>query len=210
VITLNRPEKKNALSIALRDELTEALEQLAADERVKVVILTGAGDTFTAGFDLKEFQRASEDPDFGKQLWASSDRYHHACLFFTLPLIAMVNGPAIAGGFDLATMCDIRIACPEAYFSHPEISFGPVLYSPLREIVGGGVARDLCLTGRHVDAQEALSIGLVSRVVPRGDLMNEALLFASFITRASRDHLIGTKKKIIERAALKEDATLDL
>ena len=109
-LTLNRAEKKNALSIALRDEMTETLGELSANPDVKVVVITGAGNVFSAGFDLAEFNVAAADPEFNNELWASSDRFHHACLFFPLPLIAAVNGPAIAGGFDLATMCDIRIA----------------------------------------------------------------------------------------------------
>src|SRR3982751_4501921 len=106
-ITLNRPEKKNALSIALRDEFTNALEVLAANEQVKVVIVTGVGNVFSAGFDLSEFANQN-DPAHYKKLWDSSDRFHHACLNFPLPLVAAVNGPALAGGFDLAIMCDLR------------------------------------------------------------------------------------------------------
>ena len=96
-ITLNRPEKKNALSIALRDEVSDALDALAKDEAVKVVVITGAGDVFSAGFDLGEFQQAAGDPEFMKTLWASSDRCHRTCIAFPLPLIAVVNGPATAG-----------------------------------------------------------------------------------------------------------------
>ena len=112
-LTLNRPDKKNALSIALRDELSDALAQLGNDDRVKAVVVTGAGDAFSSGFDLKEFQRVSE-PGFGDKLWASSDRYHRACLEFPLPMIAAVNGAALAGGFDLAVMCDLRVAASTA------------------------------------------------------------------------------------------------
>ncbi len=208
-ITLNRPEKKNALSIALRDELTSALESLADNDAVKVVEITGSGAMFSAGFDLQEFEQAAIDEDFAKKLWDSSDRFHHMCLFFPLPLIATVNGPAIAGGFDLAVMCDIRIACREAYFSHPEITFGPVVYSPLCELVGGAVARDLCLTGRKIEADEALAFNLISRLVDRDRLGTESSQIASLITRASRDNLLRTKAKIIERAGLSKEATLD-
>jgi len=210
VITLNRPKKKNALSIAMRDELSEALGMLADNADVKVVVITGAGDIFSAGFDLKEFERAFKDPDFNKQLWASSDSFHHTCLSFKLPLIAAVNGAAIAGGFDLATMCDIRIACSEAYFSHPEIAFSSVLYSPLHELVGGALARELCLTGRRVDADEAFSLKLVSGVVARDNLEAEVARFTGMITVASRENLMGTKAKIIQRAHISAQETLDL
>ena len=145
-LTLNRPEKRNALSIELREAISDALDALAGDDGVKVVIVTGAGDVFCAGFDLREFERMDE-PEIADRLWPSSDRYHRACVDFPLPMIAAVNGPALAGGFDLAVMCDIRIASPKAAFSHPEISFGDVVYGPLHDLVGGAVARDLCLRG---------------------------------------------------------------
>ena len=89
-VTLHRPDKKNALSIAVRDEVADALDALAADDRVRAVILTGAGSVFSAGFDLTEF--ADPDPDHQRRLWASSDRYHHTVLCFPLPLVAAVNG----------------------------------------------------------------------------------------------------------------------
>jgi enoyl-CoA hydratase/carnithine racemase len=208
-VTLHRPERKNALSIALRDEISDALSALAANSEVKVVILTGSGDTFCAGFDLKEFEKA-RDPEFARRLWASSDRYHHACLDFPLPLVAAVNGPAIAGGFDLAVMCDLRIAVPETYFSHPEIAFGDVLYSPLHDLVGAAVARDLCLTGRRVDAEEARELRLVSRVVPRTELDDEVARWAAMIARAPRAVLLRTKGKALARARISSAGTLDL
>ena len=209
-ITLNRPEKKNALSIALRDELTDALGRLESDPDAKVVAITGTGDFFSAGFDLNEFQQAAADPAFDKKLWTSSDRYHRACLTFPLPLIAALNGPAIAGGFDLGVMCDIRIATPETYFSHPEIAFGAVMYSPLQELVGGAVARELCLTGRRVDAEEALRLHLVSSVVPKSELIAEVQKFADWIKQASRENLMATKAKIVKRAAIDTTSTLAL
>ena len=208
-LTLHRPERKNALSIALRDEISDALAAFAANPEVKVVVLKGSGDTFCAGFDLKEFEKAS-DPEFARRLWASSDRYHRACLEFPLPLVAAVNGPAIAGGFDLAVMCDLRIAVPEAYFSHPEIAFGDVIYSPLHDLVGAAVARDLCLTGRRVDAQEAQELRLVSRVVPRSELDGEVARWTAMIARAPREVLLRTKGKAIARARIATGGTLDL
>ena len=209
-LTLSRPEKKNALSIALRDEVTAALGALAADAQVKVVVITGAGDTFSAGFDLGEFKQAAGDPEFRRRLWESSDRFHVACLGFPLPLVAAVNGPAIAGGFDLAVMCDLRIAARTATFSHPEIAFGDVVYAPLHDLVGGAVARELCLTGRAVGAEEALRLRLVSSVVPPGDLAAETSRVAAQITRAPREVLLRTKAKVIRRAAVAVGATLDL
>ena len=205
-LTLNRPEKKNALSIAVRDEFTDALDALARDDAVKVVVVTGAGDTFSAGFDLREFQQ----PELSDQLWASSDRFHATVLEFPMPLIAAVNGPAIAGGFDLAVMSDVRVAADTARFSHPEIEFGDVVYGPLHDIVGGGLARELCFTGRVVEAHEAKTLGLVSSVVPVDDLAGEVTRFTDLIGRAPRDVLLRTKTKAIRRAAVVRDETLDL
>jgi enoyl-CoA hydratase/carnithine racemase len=205
-LTLNRAEKKNALSIALRDELSDALDDLAEDDSVKTVVVTGAGDVFSAGFDLREFRQ----PELADQLWASSDRFHATVLRFPLPLVAAVNGPAIAGGFDLAVMSDVRVAADTARFSHPEIEFGDVVYGPLHDIVGGGLARELCFTGRVVEAPEAKTLGLVSSVVPVDELAGEVTRFTALINRAPRNVLLRTKAKAIRRAAVVRDNTLDL
>jgi enoyl-CoA hydratase/carnithine racemase len=205
-LTLNRTEKKNALSIALRDELSDALDALAGDDRVKTVIVTGAGDVFSSGFDLREFQQ----PELSDELWASSDRFHSTVLRFPLPLVAAVNGPAIAGGFDLAIMCDLRVAADTARFAHPEIEFGDVVYGPLHDLVGGAVARELCFTGRVVEAEEAKSLGLVSSVVPGNALMDEVSRLTDQIVRAPRHVLLRTKAKAIRRAGVAAEKTLDL
>lgn len=156
-----------------------------------------------------EFERL-DDPDVAATLWPSSDRYHRACTEFPLPLVAAVNGPALAGGFDLAVMCDIRVASETATFAHPEITFGDVVYGPLHDLVGGAVARDLCLTGRVIDAVEAARVGLVSTVVPRDAVLHEARRIAAQIARAPRDVLLRTKAKIQRRANLAQGATLEL
>jgi len=205
-ITLNRPEKRNALSIAVRDAVSDALDRLAADEDCKVVVVTGAGEVFSAGFDLREF----EQPELTEQLWASSDRFHRTCLEFPLPTVAAVNGPALAGGFDLAIMCDVRVASDSARFAHPELAFGDVVYGPLHDLVGGSVARDLCLTGRVLDAAEARTLGLVSAVVPGDELPAQAAESAAAISRAPRDVLLRTNAKFVRRAGVVSDKTLDL
>ena len=200
VLTLNRPAKKNALSIALRDAVSDALDRLAADEEVKVVVLTGAGSAFCAGFDLGEF--ADPTDEHQQRLWASSDRFHHTCLCFPLPLIAAVNGLAMAGGFDLAIMADIRVAADTAYFSHPEQQWSDVVYKPLRELVSGGIARELVLTGRRVEAAEALRMGLVNALVPTDDVLAEAKRLATMIAAAPRANLVRSKAKITKHAGI--------
>jgi enoyl-CoA hydratase len=206
LLTLDRAEKKNALSIALRDEVSDTLDRLAGDESVKVVVITGAGDVFSAGFDLREF----EQPELADELWASSDRFHATVLQFPLPLVAAVNGPALAGGFDLAVMCDIRVAADTARFAHPEITFGDVVYGPLHDLVGGAVARELCFTGRVVRAEEAKQLGLVSTVVPAGELLAAVAGYTDAIVRVPRDVLLRTKAKAIRRARISTGPTLDL
>jgi enoyl-CoA hydratase len=208
-LTLRREEKKNALSIALRDEVTAALDALAGDEAVRVLIVTGAGSTFSAGFDLQEFQRLNE-PGLATALWESSDRFHRAFLDFPLPTVAAVNGAALAGGFDLAVLCDLRVAAETAYFAHVEQSFGDVVYGPLHDLVGGAVARELCLTGRRIDAREAFAVRLVSAVVPPQDLLEEARRWATQIARAPRELLIRTREKIRRHAGIEFRTTLDL
>ncbi len=209
-LTLSRPEKRNALSVALRNEVSDALDSLSQDPELKCVVVTGAGETFSAGSDLSEFRRAADDPDFSRQLWTSSDRFHCALLRFPLPLVAAVNGPALAGGFDLAVCCDVRIASANARFAHPEFSFGDVMYSPLHDLVGGAVARELCLTGRELGANEALALRIVSEVVPREGLDAAVERIARRIHAAPRDRLLRTKAKVIARAAIPAAATLDL
>jgi enoyl-CoA hydratase/carnithine racemase len=205
-LTLVRPERKNALSIALRDEMSDALDRLAADDAVRVVVVTGAGDVFSAGFDLGEFTR----PEIAEALWASSDRWHRTLLEFPLPLVAAVNGPAYGGGFDLAVMCDLRVAAASAHFAHSEHSFSQVVYGPLHDLVGGAVARDLVLTGRRIDAEEAERVGLVSRVVGADELLDAAGAVAAEIALAPRDVLRAMIAKIRRRAGITPGGTLDL
>lgn len=198
-LTLNRPDKRNALNTQLRDEISAALEELEADDAVSVAILTGAGPVFCAGFDTKEFETTPPAEVFSGE---SSRRYHHHAQHFRKPLVAAVNGPAMGGGFDLAVLCDVRIAAEGAAFGHPEIKFGaPTLFGPLAAIIGGGLARDLCLSGRRIDAQEAMRIGLVTAVVPGERLLEEAKAFARTIAEAPAATLQGVKSGILEATA---------
>jgi enoyl-CoA hydratase len=206
LLEMARPEKKNALSIALRDEMSDALDRLGGDDGCRAVVVTGVGDAFSAGFDLDEFA----DARIADELWTSSDRWHRAVLEFPLPSVAAVNGAAYGGGFDLAVMCDLRIAVEGARFAHPEHTFSDVVYSPLHDLVGGAVARDLAFTGRRIDAQEALRLGLVSRVVAPDALRAEATATAAEIARAPRDVLVRMKAKALRRAAIAFQQTLDL
>ena len=206
VLRLQRPQKRNALSIALRDEMSDALESLGVDDDLRVVVITGGDEVFSAGFDLEEFAVA----ELAEELWASSDRWHRDLLTFPLPTVAAVGGAALGGGFALAVMCDVRLASETARFAHPEHRFSQVVYGPLHDLVGGAWARDLALTGRTLDAPDALTLGLVSRVVAAGDLLDEAMAVAREIALAPRDVLTQMKAKILRRASITPGATLDL
>jgi enoyl-CoA hydratase/carnithine racemase len=151
LVTLNRPEKRNALSIELRLLLAETLERLAQDRAVTAIGLTGAGTAFCAGMDVTQF---GGDAD-----------HKRAVAECPKPTVALVNGPALAGGFALALLCDLRIAAPEATFGFPELRRAiPPAYAAAASALTPAVARDLCLTGRVINAQEALALGVVSRI----------------------------------------------
>jgi methylglutaconyl-CoA hydratase len=176
-ITLNRPDKRNAISFQLVDELLAAMDQVEKSS-AQVVILTGAGKAFCAGMDLEELKSL-----LGKthdENVKDSSRMAH--LFrrlydFPKPTIAAVNGAAIAGGTGLATMCDFTLAVPEAKFGYTEVRIGfvpAIVSSILVWQVGHKIARDLLLTGRVFDAAEAHRYGLVNEVVLPNRLMERA------------------------------------
>lgn len=209
VVTMARADKKNALSIALRDAISDALDLLAGDEAVRCVVLTGDGDVFSAGFDLAEFGDA--DQAHQERLWVSSDRFHRTVLRFPLPLVAAVNGPALAGGFDLAVMCDLRVVAASARFAHVEYAWTEVVYRPLRELVGGSLARELTLTGRSVAADEAHRVGLANTVAPDDTVLERAVDMATSIAAMPRDVALRAKSKILAATGIADDAaTLEL
>ncbi|NPV93381.1 MAG: enoyl-CoA hydratase/isomerase family protein [Firmicutes bacterium] len=197
VIQLNRPDKRNAISIKMRAEFSECIEKLKDDPDNRLLIITGAGAAFSAGFDLSEFKQ----PERFEELFATSARYHRQVWHFPKPTIAAVNGVAMGGGFDLATLCDIRICSETAEFGHPEIKFGaPTIYTPLRWIIGMGLARDLCITGRRINAQEAYRIGLVSEVVAADKVLPRAIEIGQSILEAPMESLRFVKKYLVENS----------
>jgi enoyl-CoA hydratase len=194
---LNRPEKRNAISIEMRCEISACLKGWQESEAVGAIIFTGSGEVFTAGFDLSEFTQ----PALYADIYETSARYHRDIWYFPKPTIAAVNGPALAGGFDLAKLCDLRICSETAVFGHPEIKFGvPPLLTPLRWIVGEGMARDLCMTGRRIDATEAYRAGLVSEVVDGDKLMERACRIALTILEAPMSALHFIKTYMLDHA----------
>ncbi|MEM2983171.1 MAG: enoyl-CoA hydratase/isomerase family protein [Candidatus Bathyarchaeia archaeon] len=180
IMRLNRPDKRNALSTQLREEIVRCLDALEGDESIKVVVLTGKGPSFCAGFDLKEFASGNMD-----EILAQARAYHHKVYTFMKPIVASINGPALAGGMDLAAMCDLRISSREAQFGQPQVRMGiPAAYDLIRTVLPEMKARELCLTGRVMLADEALSAGFVCKVVPAENLMDEAMKMAREIAES--------------------------
>jgi len=197
ILTLNRPDKRNAISIQMRREISACLKAWKEDPAVRVLILTGAGGAFTAGFDLGEFKK----PALLQELYQTSSEYHRNVWHFPKPTIAAVNGPALAGGFDLVKLCDIRICTSEARFGHPEIKFGaPTLFTPLKWIVGAGLAREMCLSGRIIDGAEAYRIGLANELVESAHLLARAREIAVKIMEAPQPALEQTKSFFLDNA----------
>jgi len=187
LITINRPEKRNALNIQTREEGAAALDELRDDESVRVVVITGAGDkAFVAGADIGEFKGrtavSQRDVMTARSLFTAVDT-------FPKPVVAMVNGFCLGGGCELALACDLRIAGDRASFGQPEINLGIIPggggTQRLTRLVGEGKAMELILTGDIIDAQTAFQIGLVNMVVPAADLEGKTMELASRIADKS-------------------------
>jgi enoyl-CoA hydratase len=208
IITINRPEKRNALTIKTREEGAAALEELAGDDSVRVVIFTGAGDkAFIAGADISEFAgRTSVEQRsvmLGRSLFTAIDS-------FPKPVIAMINGYCLGGGNELAMACDLRIASETASFGQPEINLGIIPggggTQRLTRLVGEGKAMELILTGEIIDARTAALLGLVNMVVPLEELRAKTLEIANRIADKSPIALRMAKEavKLASRSNLDE------
>jgi enoyl-CoA hydratase len=173
VLTLDRPEKRNALSIEMRYELAGMLPELAGDD---ALVVTGAGSAFCSGMDVSQF---GGDFDNRRRIVESSIAAFGSFGRFPKPVVAAVNGPAIAGGFALALLSDIRVASPTARFGFGPLPRGvPPSYASARAVLPAALARELSLTGRIVDAEEALGLGVVSEIVAPEALLPRAIELA--------------------------------
>ena len=187
IITINRPDKRNALNIKTREEGAALLDQLRDDDSVGVVVFTGAGDkAFVAGADIGEF--ASRTATTQRDVMTSRSLFT-AIDTFPKPVIAMINGYCLGGGCELALACDIRIASQNASFGQPEINLGIIPggggTQRLPRLVGEGKAMELILTGEIIDANTAFAIGLVNHVVPADQLQTKTLEIATRIAEKS-------------------------
>jgi methylglutaconyl-CoA hydratase len=210
VVTLTVPEKRNAISSHMMDDLLAALDQ-AERGASRVLILTGSGKAFCAGMDLDELERvARQTPQENLENARRVTNLFSRLYTFPQPVIAAVNGSAIAGGCGLAALADITIAVPGAKFGCTEVKLGfiPAIVSVfLRRRLGDKHLRDLLLTGRVIDAAEAFRIGLITEIVPTGDLMGRAREIAGLLLSASPTAIAQTKKLLVsfDRAAVRAE-----
>ena len=193
LVTIHRPEKRNALSPEVLEEIETLFVRLSAMDDVNVVVFTGGEKYFSAGFDLNFIRTLKKESN--EAFTCLFHRAYRAILFCSQPVIAAVGGPAIAGGFDLTMMCDIRYASERAKFGQREIvlSLTPIL-DPLWRIIGLGRAKEVALTGRIYDAKEAEKMGYVSAVFPDGGLLEPVMKIARDMAVFDQDVLKETKQ----------------
>ncbi len=197
IITLNRPDALNAFNKQLMDEVTDAVRKFEADDTIGCLVITGSEKAFAAGADIKEMaDKGYMDvfkEDFITANWEEASRARK-------PVIAAVGGYALGGGCELALMCDFIIAADNAKFGQPEISIGAMPGAGgtqrLARFIGKSKAMEMCLTGRMMDAEEAERCGMVSRIVPKGELREEAIRVAKQIAGFSRPIAMLIKESV--------------
>jgi methylglutaconyl-CoA hydratase len=211
-ITLNRPEKRNAISFELIDDLVRALDEVAESDAI-VLILTGSGKAFCSGMDLDNLKSLlGRSPEQNLEDSRTMVRLFRSLYEFPKVTIAAVNGPAIAGGTGLALLCDFTLATPEAKFGYTEVRIGfvPAIVSTflLRQI-GEKQARDLLLTGRIFGPEEAKDLGLVNEIVASENLIPRARELAATLIENSAASLRATKKLLTDHARAEIDAQIE-
>ncbi|MDD2061213.1 MULTISPECIES: enoyl-CoA hydratase [Pseudomonas] len=196
LITLNRPQALNALNAQIVGEINQALDQLEADPNIGCVVLTGSAKAFAAGADIKEMADLRYPQIYVDDLFSDADRIANR----RKPIIAAVSGFALGGGCELAMMCDFILAGDNAKFGQPEINLGVLPgmggTQRLTRAVGKAKAMELCLSGRLMGAEEAERAGLVARVVPQAELLEEALKVAATIASKSIPMTMMVKESV--------------
>lgn len=200
ILTLNRPEKKNALSKPLRLEIMKALDIIKDDNKIKTLIIYGGEDIFCAGFDKGEVQAAIQGSEMSEEFIEDLLVFHNKFFEFPKLMIAAINGYALAGGFDSAILCHLRIASKNAIFGHPEIGFGACpLFFLYAALVGRGKAIELTLntatSETFINAEEAYRLNIINKLVEPGEALNEAVKLAKQINR-SPDFAISILLKV--------------
>ena len=196
LITLNRPQALNALNAQLVSEVNHALDALEADANIGCIVITGSKKAFAAGADIKEMAELSYPQIYMDDLFSDSDRVANR----RKPIIAAVNGFALGGGCELALMCDFILAGDNAKFGQPEINLGVLPgmggTQRLTRAVGKAKAMEMCLSGRMIDAVEAERCGIVARIVPSDELLDEALKVAAVIASKSLPIAMMVKESV--------------
>jgi methylglutaconyl-CoA hydratase len=211
VLTMNRPDQRNALSRALMSHLRDAVDRLSVDEHVRAVVLTGAGTAFCAGMDLKEAAAVDASPDSEVETIATLQEFADLLQrLHTLskPTIAAVNGDAIAGGAGLMAACDVVVAVDSARIGYPEVRRGlvaAVVMHDLTRQVGDRRARELLLGGGLIDSTTAHVWGLVNSVTTTGECLNVAIRVAESLSQGAPRALATTKKLLDEAAGRPND-----
>jgi len=186
LLTINRPEKMNAISAELTDEMERFLDEVEKDDELRVLVITGAGDkAFVAGADINEL--VDRDGKTGRKVSRERQEIFSRIENLHVPVIAAVNGYALGGGLELALACSIRVCSDKAQFGAPEVKLGIIPgdggTQRLPRLVGLGRAMEMILTGDFIDAQEAYRIGLVNHVFPHDELLNKAMELAQKIAK---------------------------
>ncbi|MBV8850860.1 MAG: enoyl-CoA hydratase [Methylobacteriaceae bacterium] len=196
LVRLNRPNALNALNAALIDELGAALDAFEGDKKIGCIVITGSAKAFAAGADIKEMQTKTYAEAYLDDFILSWERVSRT----RKPIVAAVAGFALGGGCEIAMMCDVVIAADNAKFGQPEIKLGVMPgvggTQRLTRFVGKAKAMDMCLTGRMMDASEAERSGLVARIVPADQLIDEAMKTAKTIASMSRPVVMMTKESV--------------
>ncbi len=211
-ITLNRPDKRNAISAQMISEILGVLDEVEKT-RARVVMITGTGKAFCAGMDLEMLQTiAQQSPSENQEDSRRIAKLFRRIWSYSKPLIAAVNGHALAGGCGIATLCDFTLAVPEAKFGYTEVKIGflPAIVSVfLTRQIGEKRSRDLLLTGRLIDAVEAKEFGLVNEIVPAEKLLNRAEELAELLIAASPVSITRAKQLLTSGAAASVDKDLE-
>jgi enoyl-CoA hydratase len=206
IMTMHRPEAMNAINQAMFKDMADCLDDWEVDPSISVVIITGGEEFFASGLDLEELKHHNEaQEDLHQQ---STYRLYRKVATFRKPLIAAMAGPVIGGAADIAEFADFRIAAENVTIGWPQIKFGWITFiEPLAKIIGLSKAKDLQWTGRIINSKEASEIGLLDKVVPVGQVLNESLKYAKRIARGGTKMLLLYKELATHAPAMDPTAS---
>jgi enoyl-CoA hydratase len=202
-LTFDNPGRHNAISMGMAEHLPAAIAEFEADDRVRVVILSGSGEkAFAAGSDISGFGESRANPEANRRYNAIHERAYDAVYHCRKPTIAMIRGYCIGGGLDFAASCDVRIAAEDASFSAPAgklgLGYGYESVVRLKRVLGAPAARELLVSARRMNAEEAFRVGLLHRVVPVADLRVATVAYADTLAANAPLTLAAIKRSLVE------------